>query len=88
LSSLAGSEYNRSVYDQRPDRIKRFDIFLTDGHRLTTNEEGYRAIKAGMGAALDARLVRVNTVRGERVAHSIELNVDHVITISAVDDGA
>ena len=67
--------------------MKRFDVFLSDGHRLTTNDEGYRAIKAGLGAMLGDRLVRVSTVRGERVSHSIELNVDHVVTISAVDDG-
>jgi hypothetical protein len=67
--------------------MKRFDVFLSDGHRLTTNDEGYRAIKAGLSATLGERLVRVSTVRGERVSHSIELNVDHVVTISAVDDG-
>jgi hypothetical protein len=67
--------------------MKRYDVFLSDGHRLTTNEDGYRAIVAGLNAALAERLVRVNTVRGERVAHSIELNVDHVVTISALDDG-
>ena len=67
--------------------MKRFDVFLSDGHRLTTNDEGYRAIKSGLAAALADRLVRVSTVRGERVSHSIELNVDHVVTISAVDDG-
>jgi hypothetical protein len=67
--------------------MKRYDVFLSDGHRLTTNEDGYRAIVAGLNATLAERLVRVNTVRGERVAHSIELNVDHVVTISALDDG-
>ncbi|MDB5071931.1 MAG: hypothetical protein JWM87_3042 [Candidatus Eremiobacteraeota bacterium] len=67
--------------------MKRFDVFLSDGHRLTTNDEGYRAIKSGLAATLADRLVRVSTVRGERVSHSIELNVDHVVTISAVDDG-
>jgi len=67
--------------------MKRYDVFLSDGHRLTTNEDGYRAIIAGLGAALGQRLVRVNTVRGERISHSIELNVDHVVTISAVDEG-
>jgi hypothetical protein len=67
--------------------MKRFDVFLSDGHRLTTNDEGYRAIKSGLAATLGERLVRVSTVRGERVSHSIELNVDHVVTISAVDDG-
>lgn len=66
--------------------MKRFDVFLSDGHRLTTNEEGYRAIKAGLAAALAERMVRVNTVRGERVSHSVEINADHVVTISAVDD--
>jgi hypothetical protein len=67
--------------------MKRYDVFLSDGHRLTTNEDGYRAIVGGLNAALGERLVRVNTVRGERVSHAIELNVDHVVTISAVDDG-
>lgn len=67
--------------------MKRYDVFLSDGHRLTTNEDGYRAILGGLGATLGQRLVRVNTVRGERVSHSIELNVDHVVTISAVDEG-
>jgi hypothetical protein len=67
--------------------MKRYDVFLSDGHRLTTNEDGYRAIVAGLNAALAQRLVRVNTVRGERVSHAIELNVDHVVTISALDDG-
>ena len=67
--------------------MKRYDVFLSDGHRLTTNEEGYRAIVAGFAAAPAQRLVRLNTVRGERVSHSIELNVDHVVTISAVDEG-
>jgi ligand-binding sensor domain-containing protein len=67
-------------------RMKRYDVFLSDGHRLTTNEDGYRAIAGGLSAALGARLVRINTVRGERISHAIELNVDHVVTISAVDD--
>jgi hypothetical protein len=66
--------------------MKRYDVFLSDGHRLTTNEDGYRAIAAGFGATLAQRLVRLNTVRGERVSHAIELNVDHVVTISAVDE--
>ncbi|HTD34598.1 MAG TPA: hypothetical protein VK665_13100, partial [Candidatus Elarobacter sp.] len=60
--------------------MKRYDVFLSDGHRLTTNEDGYRAIVAGLNATLAQRLVRVNTVRGERVSHAIELNVDHVVT--------
>ncbi len=67
--------------------MKRYDVFLSDGHRLTTNEDGYRAILTGFDLAGRNRLVRVNTVRGERVSHAIELNVDHVVTISAVDDG-
>jgi hypothetical protein len=67
--------------------MKRFDIFLSDGHRLTTNEDGYRAIRAGLAAGGVERLVRLNTVRGERIAHTVEINVDHVVTISAVDDG-
>jgi hypothetical protein len=67
--------------------MKRYDVFLSDGHRLTTNEDGYRAIAGGLNATLGQRLVRVNTVRGERVSHSIELNVDHIVTISAVDEG-
>ncbi len=68
--------------------MKRFDVYLSDGHRLTTDEEGYRAIRAGLAAAVGARLVQLNTVRGYRVAHSVEVNVDHVVTISAVDDDA
>jgi hypothetical protein len=68
--------------------MKRFDIFLSDGHRLTTNEDGYRAIKTGFASTLAARLIALNTVRGERVAHAVEINVDHVVTISAVDDDA
>ncbi len=68
--------------------MKRFDIFLSDGHRLTTNEDGYRALKAGFSSTLGARLVALNTVRGERIAHAVEINVDHVVTISAVDDDA
>jgi hypothetical protein len=67
--------------------MKRYDVFLSDGHRLTTNEDGYRAILTGLGTSLRERLVRLNTVRGERISHAIELNVDHVVTISAVDDG-
>lgn len=66
--------------------MKRFDVFLTDGHRLTTNEEGYEAIRSGLAGSLGARLVRVNTVRGDRLSHAIELNVDHVVTISMFDD--
>lgn len=66
--------------------MKRFDVFLSDGHRLTTNEDGYEAIRVGLAASLGARLVSVRTVRGERLVHSIELNVDHVVTISPVDD--
>ena len=66
--------------------MKRYDIFLSDGHRLTTNDEGYRAIRAGLAGTLEARLVRLNTVRGERVTHTVEINVDHVVTISPVDD--
>jgi hypothetical protein len=68
--------------------MKRFDIFLSDGHRLTTNDEGYRSIKTGFASALAARLVALNTVRGERIAHAVEINVDHVVTISPVDDDA
>jgi hypothetical protein len=67
--------------------MKRFDVFLSDGHRLTTNEEGYRSIRTGLGAGGEQRLVRLNTVRGERIAHTVDINVDHVVTISAVDDG-
>jgi hypothetical protein len=66
--------------------VKRYDIFLSDGHRLTTNDEGYRAIRDGLAGTLGARLVRLNTVRGERVTHNVEINVDHVVTISPVDD--
>jgi hypothetical protein len=66
--------------------VKRYDIFLSDGHRLTTNDDGYHAIAAGMRGTLGERLVRLNTVRGERISHLIELNVDHVVTISPVDD--
>jgi ligand-binding sensor domain-containing protein len=66
--------------------VKRYDVFLTDGHRLTTNEEGYRALRAGLAGTLEARLVRLNTVRHERVSHTVEINVDHVVTISPVDD--
>lgn len=66
--------------------MKRFDVFLTDGHRLTTNEDGYRAIHDGFNATLAARLVSIHTVRGERIAHAIELNVDHIVTITPVDD--
>jgi hypothetical protein len=66
--------------------MKRFDVFLSDGHRLTTNEEGYRSIKTGFASTLGARLVPVDTVRGERVAHAVEINVDHVVTLSPVDD--
>jgi hypothetical protein len=68
--------------------VKRYDIFLSDGHRLTTNEEGYRALRAGMAGTLGARLIGLNTVRGERVTHTVEINVDHVVTISPVDDDA
>jgi hypothetical protein len=68
--------------------MKRFDIFLSDGHRLTTNDEGYRSIKSGFAGTLGARLVALNTVRGERIAHAVEINVDHVVTISGVDDDA
>ena len=68
--------------------MKRFDVFLGDGHRLTTNEDGYRSIKTGFASTLAARLVALNTVRGERVTHAVEINVDHVVTISAVDDDA
>ena len=68
--------------------MKRFDIFLTDGHRLTTNDDGYRSIKTGFASTLGARLVALNTVRGERVHHAVEINIDHVVTISAVDDDA
>jgi hypothetical protein len=68
--------------------MKRFDIFLSDGHRLTTNDEGYRSIKTGFASTLGARLVALNTVRGERIAHAVEINVDHVVTISSVDDEA
>lgn len=66
--------------------MKRYDIFLSDGHRLTTNEEGYRGIRAGLAGTLDARMVRLNTVRGERVTHTVEINVDHIVTISPVED--
>ncbi len=66
--------------------MKRFDIFLSDGHRLTTNEDGYASIKTGFASTLGARLVKLNTVRGERITHTVEINVDHVVTISAVDD--
>jgi hypothetical protein len=68
--------------------MKKFDVFLSDGHRLTTNDEGYRSIRAGMAAGQEARLVRLNTVRGDRVAHSVEVNVDQIVTISAYDDDA
>jgi len=68
--------------------MKRFDIFLSDGHRLTTNDEGYRSIKTAFASTLGARLVALNTMRGERVAHAVEINVDHVVTISGVDDDA
>jgi len=68
--------------------MKKFDVFLSDGHRLTTNDEGYRSIRGGLAASHDARLVRVNTVRGDRVAHAVEVNVDHIVTISAYDDEA
>lgn len=68
--------------------MKRFDVYLSDGHRLTTDDDGYRAIRAGFAATLGARLVALNTVRGERVAHTVEVNVDHVVTISAIDDDA
>jgi hypothetical protein len=68
--------------------MKRFDIFLSDGHRLTTNDEGYRSIKTGFASQLGARLVALNTVRGERVTHAVEVNVDHVVTVSQVDDDA
>jgi hypothetical protein len=68
--------------------MKRFDIFLSDGHRLTTNDEGYRAIRAGFASTMGARFVALNTLRGERVAHAIEVNVDHVVTISPLDDDA
>jgi hypothetical protein len=66
--------------------MKRFDVFLSDGHRLTTNEDGYNAIRRGMAGENEARLVRVGTVRGDRIAHSIELNVDHVVTICSFED--
>jgi hypothetical protein len=66
--------------------MKRFDVFLSDGHRLTTNDEGYRAIKDGLNAAGAARLVTLRTARGERLVHTVEINVDQVVTISAVDD--
>ena len=66
--------------------MKRFDVFLSDGHRLTTNEDGYAAIRHGMAGAHEARLVRVKTVRGDRIAHEVELNVDHVVTISIFAD--
>jgi hypothetical protein len=66
--------------------MKRYDVFLSDGHRLTTNEDGYRAIRAGFAATLEARLVRLNTVRGERVVHNVEVSVDHIVTISPVDE--
>lgn len=68
--------------------MKRFDVFLSDGHRLTTNEDGYRSIKTGFASTLGARFVALNTVRGERIAHAVEINVDHVVTISPVDDDA
>ena len=68
--------------------MKRFDIFLSDGHRLTTNEDGYRAIKTGFASTLGARLVPLNTVRGERLAHEIEISVDQIVTISPVEDDA
>ncbi|MDQ6924749.1 MAG: hypothetical protein M3154_00745 [Candidatus Eremiobacteraeota bacterium] len=68
--------------------MKRFDVFLSDGHRLTTNEEGYRAVQAGFASMLGARFVALNTLRGERVAHAIEINVDHVVTVSPLDDDA
>jgi len=66
--------------------MKRFDVFLRDGHRLTTNEDGYNSIRQGMAGTHEARLVRVGTVRGDRIAHSIQLNVDHVVTISVFED--
>jgi hypothetical protein len=68
--------------------MKRFDVYLSDGHRLTTDDEGYQSIRAGFAATLGARLVQLNTVRGERVAHAVQVNVDHVVTISAIDDDA
>ena len=66
--------------------MKRFDVFLSDGHRLTTNDDGYRAIKSGLDASGAARLITLRTARGERLVHTVEINVDHVVTISAVDD--
>jgi hypothetical protein len=66
--------------------MKRYDVFLSDGHRLTTNEDGYRAIRAGFAATLEARLVRLSTVRGERVVHTVDVCVDQIVTISAVDE--
>jgi hypothetical protein len=66
--------------------MKRYDVFLSDGHRLTTNEDGYRAVRAGFASTLEGRLVRLNTVRGERVAHTVEISVDHIVTISSVDE--
>jgi hypothetical protein len=68
--------------------MKRFDIFLSDGHRFTTNDDGYGAIKTGFAGTLGARFIALNTLRGERVAHAIEVNVDHVVTISPLDDDA
>jgi hypothetical protein len=68
--------------------MKRFDVFLSDGHRLTTNEDGYRAIKAGLDAAGAGRLITLRTARGERLVHTVEINVDQVVTISAVDEDA
>jgi hypothetical protein len=66
--------------------VKRYDIFLSDGHRLTTNEEGYRAIRAGVAGDRAERLIRLSTVRGERVTHNVEINVDQIVTISPVDE--
>ncbi|HEV3087371.1 MAG TPA: hypothetical protein VGX96_09130 [Candidatus Elarobacter sp.] len=68
--------------------MKRFDVFLSDGHRLTTNEDGYRAIEHGLAASGRARLVTLRTARGERLVHTVEINVDQIVTISPVDDDA
>ena len=68
--------------------MKRYDVFLSDGHRLTTNEAGYHAIKTGFASTLGERFIALNTLRGERIAHAVEINVDHVVTVSPLDDDA
>lgn len=68
--------------------MKKFDVFLSDGHRLTTNDDGYRSIRTGMAGDHEARLIRLSTVRGDRIAHSVEVNVDQIVTISSYDDDA